>query len=239
MSKQFVTDHPQPLGAHVPKDKPYAALYPLRTTDIDRLIAKPVPVTIGVDWYSNFDRPVKVGSRWWIGKSNDLGSIRGGHCVCLRPPSMTDIDFWWYRYDQGNEGACVGFGSSRMMTLLNRAFYDAPWLYHRAQQVDSWPGENYQGTSVDAAMKTLKAEGHKTPAWSAPRLRQGIKEYRWTLSTDEVLAVMGAESYRAVGGVPLLNSWGRYGYPHITWMPLDTLTFLLYEGGEATVVTDR
>lgn len=41
-----------------------------------------LPVTIGVNWYTNFDRPVKRGTEWWIGQG-DLGSIRGGHCVCV------------------------------------------------------------------------------------------------------------------------------------------------------------
>lgn len=235
---EYTTVHPQPLGAHIPKDKPYAAKYPLRGADIDALAGKPVPVAIGVDWYTAFDRPQKIGNRWWVGEG-DLGTIRGGHCVCLRPPSMTDLDSWWQRYDQGKEGACVGFGSSRMMSLLNRAFYDAPWLYHRAQQVDYWPGENYSGTSVDAAMSVLKNEGLKTPAWSAPRPMQGIKEYRWATTVDEVLAVMGAESYRAVGGVPILNSWGIRGWPHWAWMPFDVFAFLLNESGEAAVVVDR
>lgn len=55
-------------------------------TSVDEIrsaIANGTPVTIGVDWYSNFDRPEKKGSEYWIGASGALGSIRGGHCVCL------------------------------------------------------------------------------------------------------------------------------------------------------------
>ncbi len=236
--QEFQTDHPQPLGGFIPAVKPYAAKYPLRSADIDRLAGKPVPVTTGFDWYSSFDRPTKIGARWWIGKGDNLGSIRGGHCTVFRPPSMTDLDSWWARYDQGSEGACVGFGASRMMSLLNRAYYDARWLYKRAQEVDYWPGEDYEGTSVDAAMQILYSEGHKTPKWAEPRIAQGVKGYRWTSSVDEIVAVMGAGSYRAIGGLPLLNSWGQDGYPHVTWMPFDTVAFLL-ETGEAVVVTDR
>lgn len=52
--------------------------------EIRGYIALGVPVVIGVNWYSNFDRPVKniVSNEWWIGQGS-LGSIRGGHCVCL------------------------------------------------------------------------------------------------------------------------------------------------------------
>jgi hypothetical protein len=239
MALTWQSDHPKPLGATIPREKPYAAKYPLLAAHIDALAGKPVPVPIGIDWYENFDAPVKIGTRWWIGKTNDLGSIRGGHCVCLKPPSLSDLASWWAFYDQGNEGACVGFGSSRMQTLLNRARYDAPWLYHEAQKVDPWPGENYDGTSVDAAMQVLKNEGLKTPKWTAPRLAQGISAYRWTSKVDEIIAVMGGEAYRGVGGIPFLNSWGKSGYPHVTYMPLDVLQFLLDRQGDAAVVTDR
>ena len=45
-------------------------------------IALGIPVVVGVNWYSNFDRPETVGRDHWIGRGN-LGGIRGGHCVCL------------------------------------------------------------------------------------------------------------------------------------------------------------
>lgn len=39
-------------------------------------------VSIGVNWYSNFDSPVTYNSERWIGRGN-LGGVRGGHCVCI------------------------------------------------------------------------------------------------------------------------------------------------------------
>lgn len=39
-------------------------------------------VSIGVNWYQDFDRPEFHLGEWWIGRGN-LGAIRGGHCVCL------------------------------------------------------------------------------------------------------------------------------------------------------------
>lgn len=39
-------------------------------------------MAIGVNWYRNFDDPVLYNNELWIGRSS-LGSIRGGHCVCL------------------------------------------------------------------------------------------------------------------------------------------------------------
>ena len=40
------------------------------------------PVAIGINWYENFDSPVKDGANYVIGKGN-LGRIRGGHEICV------------------------------------------------------------------------------------------------------------------------------------------------------------
>jgi hypothetical protein len=186
---------------------------------------------------TNFDRPVKDGTKYWIGRG-DLGTIRGGHCVCLKPPSLTDLTSWWSYYDQGREGACVGFGSSRMMTLLNRKRYDGFWLYHQAQLIDEYsdtpPAE---GTSVRAACDILQSQGHVAtyrgtdkPVSSA----EGISAFRWATSWDDVRATLGVTS----DGVPLLNSWGS-GYPHIVYLTDEAGERLLNEDGEFVVVTDR
>lgn len=189
-------------------------------------------------------------------------------------------------YNQGREGACVGFASSWMMSVLNRRFYDARWLWDRAKECDEWqytnPGDN-NGTSVRAAMDVLRQIGHcrvyrrKT---NPADLTEGIHENRWATSVDQIRTciangtpvVIGVNWYRNFdtpvkkgraywigegdlgfvrGGhavcifrasdrlqaVGIVNNWGL-GYP-LTWMPYDTLTRLLDEDGEATMVTDR
>lgn len=94
------------------------------------------------------------------------------------------------RYDQGYEGACVGFSLSWMMSLLNKKFYDAQWLYLEAQKVDEWPGENYEGTSVRAGMDILRNVGHKEI--HDPRhnhgilLGDGIAVNRWATTVDQI-----------------------------------------------------
>jgi hypothetical protein len=123
--------------------------------------AKPTPVVIGVNWYVEFDEPEKdAQGHYWIARDAKLSKVRGGHCVCLKPRGTTDPDAWWDFYNQGQEGACVGFGSSRMMSQLNRKTYDGFWLYHEAQKIDEWPGEDYDGTSVRAALDILRKVGH-------------------------------------------------------------------------------
>lgn len=49
--------------------------------DIRRAIQAGNPVGFGTNWYSNFDRPEKVGNAYWIGRG-DLGWVRGGHFYC-------------------------------------------------------------------------------------------------------------------------------------------------------------
>jgi hypothetical protein len=99
---------------------------------------------------------------------------------------------WRDFYNQGREGACVGFSCSQMMTILNRKRYDARWLWNRAKEIDEWddtnPGDD-NGTSVRAAMDILRDVGHST--WrngttSPPSLTEGITENRWATSVDEV-----------------------------------------------------
>ncbi len=100
------------------------------------------------------------------------------------------------KYDQGAEGACVGFASSWMMSILNRRFYDARWLYKEAQKIDEWEGESYSGTSVRAGMEMLRSVGHKYlhkhKHEHAPMLEDGIHEYRWASTVDEVRTCLAA-----------------------------------------------
>jgi hypothetical protein len=159
----------------------------------------------------------------------------------VKPDAVTDTAGWWGFYDQGDEGACVGFSSSRMMSLLNRKRYDAAWLYHRAQDAyDEWPGSDYEGTSVRAAMDVLRIEGHRRkfgPFTLPASLDAGIKENRWATNVVEVLACLHDDVNS--DSVILCNSWGKLGYPHYVHLPLSGLDRLLREDGEATVVVDR
>ncbi len=227
----------------MPDDWKHLEKYPLTAETAPDI---PVPVVIGVNWYSDFDRPIRDSKgRYWIGRdSKKLGFIRGGHCVCIPASTLDDEEAWRIFYNQGKEGACVGFGASRMMSLLNRRRYDAKWLWNEAKAVDEWPETrpgDTNGTSVRAALDVLKARGHRRVRGgrtSPEALGEGISAFRWAKNVSDVLLALKNPAFEAAEAVPILNSWGK-GYPHVVWLPLATLERLIREDGEVGLVTDR
>jgi hypothetical protein len=124
------------LGRRPPTDFTHVERYPLTAAPT---LLKPTPVVIGVNWYAAFDDPQQDSSgRYWIARGyrpgGSLGRIRGGHCVCLKPKGVNDSVRRQVFYDQGVQGSCVGFGISRMMTILNGGkLYLARWLWDKAK----------------------------------------------------------------------------------------------------------
>lgn len=227
------------LGRRKPTDWRHVERYPLAAAP-SSIVAPYVPIAFGINWYTNFDSPELIDGDYWIGRGN-LGTIRGGHCTALKPTSIRDLTSWWSFYDQGQEGACVGFGCSRVMSLLNRERYDAEDLYHQAQLTDEYsdtpPAE---GTSVRAALEVLRTRGPEAVVRGVskpPDLAKGISAYRWATSWDEVRQVLGLPDW--YDGAPVLNSWGRSGYPHITRITDEAGARVLSEDGEAGIPTDR
>jgi hypothetical protein len=92
-------------------------------------------------------------------------------------------------YNQGREGACVGFAASWMMSILNKKLYNARWLWDRAKEVDEWPLSkpgDFNGTSVRAAMDVLRTIGHLCYNEKQPSITEGIIENRWATTIDEI-----------------------------------------------------
>jgi hypothetical protein len=69
--------------------------------------------------------------------------------------------------DQGQEGACTGFGLATVANFLlqrrkvvpDNAPVSARMLYEMARRYDEWPGENYSGSSARGAMKGWQKHG--------------------------------------------------------------------------------
>lgn len=108
--------------------------------------------------------------------------------------------------DQGREGACTGFAiameaAARPVLIPGITNEVAKQIYKRAQQLDEWAGEAYEGSSVLAALKAGIEWG-----W--------YREYRWALGpgaeqAEEDLAL--AVGYR--GPAALGTNWyeGMFG----------------------------
>lgn len=171
--------------------------------------------------------------------------------------------------DQGREGACVGFAWAHELAAIPRKVAvtdeDARNIYLRAQQLDVWPGEDYEGTSVLGGAKAVLEAGH-------------MMEYRWAFGLNEMLLALSYEGPVVLGvnwhtdmfdpdadgyihptgdvagghaivaiavhtaskRVVLQNSWGPYwgrsGRCYITW---DELGQLLAHQGECCVPAGR
>lgn len=80
--------------------------------------------------------------------------------------------------DQGQEGACTGFAEEDVRALgpypvASVSDTTARDVYAEAKRQDEWPGEDYDGSSVNGAMK-------------AARLMGFISSWHWCLSLDEL-----------------------------------------------------
>ncbi len=184
-----------------------------------------------------------------------------------RPRSYTWPCSTWL--DQGREGACVGFAWAHELaaapTRIETGEAEARVIYREAQQIDPWPGENYEGTSVLAGAQVVQRYGH-------------MAEYRWAFGLQDVVDTVGAYgpcvlgvawydgmfrvgedgfirvAGRVAGGhailcrgvnlrgeyVTLRNSWGRsWGKGGDCRLSFADLDRLLREDGEACVPTRR
>jgi hypothetical protein len=102
--------------------------------------------------------------------------------------------------NQGFEGACVGFGwtaealSTPVAVNLSAMKVKVPTepntfaraLYKRAQLIDEWAGEAYEGTSVNAGAKVMREYGL-------------LREYRWAFSIDDVVDAVLAKGPVVLG----------------------------------------
>lgn len=240
------------LGRREPPDMAHVEKYPLTLATTP---APPTPVAIGINWYTDFDSPVRdISGQYWLAPKGIKGSIRGGHCTCLKPDNIKDAVAWWDFYNQGAEGACVGFGSSRLMSLTHGIEFDPRWLWDQAKIIDPFPDTNPgddNGTLVRSAMDVLRLQGHV--AWSSAAAAADadytqrdalpadpaykIKTVRWATTVDEMRVCLSSPWNDHMQAFRMLNSWGR-SFPHGVWLPYTVMERLLGEGAEVALVTE-
>lgn len=172
--------------------------------------------------------------------------------------------------DQGALPHCVAYAWSHWgydgpVTQKKASLPDPGTIYRRAQQIDEWPGENYDGTSVRAGAKIMRELGY-------------VAEFRWAFTLDEVVqtvltvgpvvagtywyqgmfypnaeGIIVPTGYLAGGHAYLINGvntsrkvfriknswgreWGRKGHAYISFEHFDSL---LRRAGEACVAVEN
>lgn len=93
--------------------------------------------------------------------------------------------------DQGSEPSCTGNAvaheaAARPVEVLGITEKTAFAVYLRARELDEWPGENYEGSSVLGAIKAGTERG-----W--------YKEYRWAFSEDDLSLAVGHKGPAVLG----------------------------------------
>ena len=104
------------------------------------------------------------------------------HVMRAEAPKVVPTSKVWKHgdiLDQGREGACVGFSWTAWENCapVGRKFqqgYDFAYAWYKdAQAVDPWPGDDYEGTSVQAGADVAKYFGT-------------IDRYLWAGSKEEI-----------------------------------------------------
>lgn len=117
--------------------------------------------------------------------------------------------------NQGRLGSCVGNGCAGFCSCTPKPQPDmdneeaAVRVYHEAQDLDEWPGHNYEGTSLLGGMKALVKE-------------KRITKYLWLKSTDEIALAIGY-----ISPVVIAIDWQG------NMMDTDSDGFIHYSGGSA------
>lgn len=180
-----------------------------------------------------------------------------------------DNNEWWG--DQRDTPQCVGYAWAHWLEDGPITHKGTPpivsprLIYTEAKKVDEWPGQDYQGTSVRAGAKYLKAEGN-------------ISEYLWAWDVETLIitvltkgpVVVGTNWYynmffpnrrgvitatgQLVGGhayvingvdtktklFRLKNSWGRkWGQRGSAYISFNDMTKLIRLDGEICLATEN
>lgn len=209
-----------------------------------------------------------LGRKIYFDPRSRLFPIRG-----LIPPGTNLRSYTWsvpVNLDQGSVGACVGFAvaheaAARPVQIPNVTNDLGIAVYQKAQKIDEWDGENYEGTSILAGMKVgqelgwydeyrwafgiwdlLLALGYKGPAvlglnWYTGMFKPdalGYIEPTGTLAGGHAIVATAVSIKKT--HVELHNSWGPEwginGKCYIRWGPLQ---WLLEQQGEAAIPVIR
>jgi hypothetical protein len=162
---------------------------------------------------------------------------------------------WHTLHDQGEEGACVGFGTSMMLSMLNEhqcrtqgqkepyIRYNPWWLWDRAKEIDEFqetnPGDS-NGTTVRAACEILRTIGHvlwekeeDNKSFLPPETTFGISAYRWATNVDEMRTAIDSNQPLVIGVNWYLNFDSPVYKDGEWWIGLDANNLGRTRGGHS------
>lgn len=171
--------------------------------------------------------------------------------------------------DQGPYPYCVGYAWRQWLSsalLKTKTGPKAEDIYHEAQKIDEWPGEDYAGTSVRAGVKYLKSVGHISTylwAYNVETIQSwilsgqgtvvvGTMWYNGMFTPDENGYIhptgpeAGGHAYLLAGysrdrdAFRVVNSWGRaWGQSGRAWISSADMATLIAQDGEAAAAVEQ
>lgn len=202
----------------------------------------------------------------WDPRSTAFTATAMCSSLAERKSVMHTKDIW---LDQGSEGACTGFGEEHVQALTPYSRETANWIaqdiYHQARREDEWPGEDYEGSSVNGAMKAARLAGRvKSWIWATtlPEARHGLSYHGageagtwWWEGMDHpdsegfiypTGSKRGGHAYAIAGyrtgpqgrAFRMENSWGQgWGDNGGAWILEQDFAILMSDQGELTFPT--
>jgi hypothetical protein len=148
------------------------------------------------------DAPVVNGRTLDWRKSPDPRNDLSEHAVSSVLESVPRVERMWRspvpRLDQGSEGACTAFSTTNDLIAWpvpvkvgdnpNKFAHE---LFAIVKRFDEWPGEDYDWSSVNGAMKAARALGY-------------YQGWRWAKTVDDVINALILEG-PVVFGIPWLD----------------------------------
>lgn len=132
-------------------------------------------------------KPKGLGRRWAPDNRDASYPIEGiGSARLAAEAEARSYRYWfdngWWG-DQGTKPHCVAYAALHWLedgpvTFPERGPELQPGrIYRQAQRRDEWEGSDYDGTSVRAGMRLLRAQGF-------------IREYRWAWNVDRLVSTL-------------------------------------------------
>lgn len=140
-----------------------------------------------------------TNSEYGLGRLEQFDERSRNYPITAVLPTLAPRSYTWscgVQLAQGNIGACVGFSwvaelAARPTVIPGVDNAMGFHVYDEAQNLDEWPGDQYQGTSVIAGAKAIQARGH-------------LSEYRWAFGISDLIMAVGYKG-PAVLGIPWMS----------------------------------